>query len=107
MVGIELIGFKIVEMTEVYHVDLDGRKDGTRGFFKDKDIAVAFTEYQIDSSFYKTDKAFVLTNGVVGYVVGQQESVELFDDESEALKLREKVIAKLSPADRLILGIES
>lgn len=107
LVGKPLTGFEIAVMTEVFHVDLDGRKDRSLGFFKSWDIAVSFAESQVDANWYKTETAFVLTNGIVGYVIGQSEPVNLFDDEAETLKLREKIIAKLSKAERVIMGIKS
>lgn len=107
LVGKSLSGFKVIVMTEVFHVDLDGRKDRSIGFFKSQDIAASFAESQIDASSYKTEIAFVLTDYVVGYVIGQSEPVNLFDDEVEVIKLREKIISKLSKAERVIMGIKS
>lgn len=104
LVGKDLRGFKVVEMTEVYLVDYDGRKSRSLGFFKDPDIASAFAGVQIDASMHKTGQALVLTNGTVGYVIEDQKPVKFFDDEMEMLEIKRKAIAKLSPAERKLLG---
>lgn len=106
LVNRDLRDFKIVEMTEVYRVDDDGRKSCSLGFFKDKNTASAFAGVQIDANWHKIGQAFVLTNGTVGYVITQQESANLFDDEAEALEIKKKAVAKLSPAGRKLLGFE-
>ena len=104
LVGKDLKGFKIVEMTEVYRVNDEGRKSGSLGFFKDPNIATAFAGVQTDASWHKTGQVLVLTDGTVGYVITEQEPVNLFDDEAEALEIKKKAIAKLSPAERKLLG---
>ena len=106
LVGKDLKDFKIVEMTEVYLVDDDGRKYISLGFFKNPNTAAAFAEVQTDASYHKTGSALVLTDGTVGYVLTQQEPVKLFDDEAEALEIKKKTVAKLSPAERKLLGFE-
>lgn len=100
----DLAGFQVIQMTEVYRIDTDGRKTGSLGFFKDLKIATAFIGVQKDSDYYRTSEEFVLTNGVVGFVVTNGKSVKLFDDAQEAIKLREAVLSKLSPAERTVLG---
>lgn len=105
LVGKDLKGFNIVEMTEVYRVDDDGQSSSL-GFFKDPNTAAAFAGVQTDASWHKTGQALVLTDGTVGYVITQQESVKLFDDEAEALEIKKKAITKLSSAERKLLGFE-
>ncbi len=106
LAGKDLNGFKVIEMTEVYRMDVDGRKTASLGFFKDPNIAGAFAGAQKDANYHKTHTVFVLTNGEVGYVIETQESVKLFDDEKEAVDLRKKAIEKLSPNERKLLGFE-
>ena len=105
LAGKDLKGFKIIEMTEVYRVDDDGRKSSSLGFFKDPNTAAAFAGVQTDASWHKTEKVLVLTDGTVGYVIEDQKPVKLFDDESEALKIKKKAVAKLSPVERKLLGL--
>lgn len=105
LVGKDLKGFKIVEMTEVYRVNEDGRKSISLGFFKDLNIASAFAGGQTDASWHKTGQALVLTDGTVGYVIAQQDPVKLFEDEAEVLKIKERVVAKLTIAERKVLGL--
>ena len=42
LVGKDLSGFVVVEMTEVYRVDDDGRKTRSIGYFRHANIAKAF-----------------------------------------------------------------
>ncbi len=102
----DLKGFKIVEMTEVYRMDNDGLKSSSLGFFKNPNMAMAFAGVQTDPSWHKTEQALVLTDGTVGYVIEEQNPVKLFDDEAEALEIKKKAVAKLSPAERKLLGFE-
>lgn len=104
LVGKDLSGYRILLMTEVYRIDSDGRKSESFGFFKNADIATAFAESQKDANWYKTCTCLILTDGVDGYKIDEQSPVKLFDDEAEALAIRKKVLAKLSPSDRKILG---
>jgi hypothetical protein len=98
--------FKIVEMTEVYLVDVDGHKSNSLGFFRDKNIAAAFAGTQVDANYHETKPVLVLTDGNVGYVIEDQEPVKFFDDEAEALKIKQSIIKKLSPAECEILGLK-
>jgi len=104
VVGQDLTGFKIVEMTEVFRVDNDGRKAHSLGFFRDPNVATAFAGAQTDACWHETHQCLVLTNGTVGWVIKEQEPVKMFDDEQEAVELKKKAIAKLSPAERALLG---
>lgn len=104
LVGKDLKGFKIIEMTEVYREDEDGRKSSSIGFFKNPNTAAAFAGVQTDANWHKTEQALVLTDGTVGYLVEDKKFVKLFDDEAEALGIKKKVVAKLSPAERKLLG---
>lgn len=106
LVGADLEGFKVVQMTEVYRINEDGHKSQSLGFFRNADIAIAFAGSQVDKHWHKTELALVLTNGSVGYVISQQEPIKLFNDEQEALGIKKKAIAKLSPAERRLLGFE-
>lgn len=106
LVGKDLKGFKIIEMTEVYRVDDDGRRTSSLGFFKSKVIAEAFAGMQRDANYHKSKQALVLTDGIIGYVIEEQEIVKLFDDEDEAVEIKKKALAKLSPAERRLLGLE-
>ena len=106
LTGKDLSGFKIMEMTQIFRVNEDGQKTVTLGVFKDPIIAKAFAEAQKDASWHRIEKVMVLTDGNTGYVIGQQESIKLFNDETEAVALKEKAIAKLSESDRLLLGLK-
>ena len=106
LVGTDLKGFSIVEMTEVYRVNDDGRKSVSLGFFQNSDIAAAFAGVQSDANWHKTWTAMVLTDGTVGYVISDGVSVKLFDDKTEAVEIKKKALAKLSPAERALFGFK-
>lgn len=104
LAGNELKGFRILKLTEVYLTDDDGRYAKSLGFFKKEGLAKAFAASQTDASWHKTDKRFVLTDGKVGFLIDGNKPVKLFDDEEEAVKIKEKALAKLSPEERKLLG---
>jgi hypothetical protein len=105
LVGKDLKGFKIINMTEVYQVNDDGQKFSSLGFFKDPNTALAFARVQEDANWHKTGQVLVLTDGTVGYVIEDQKPVKLFDDEVEALEIKKKAVAKLSFEERKLLGL--
>ena len=107
LVGKPLQGFMFVEMTEVYRVNEDGTRIESVGVFKNPDIATAFAGVQTDANWHKTGKVIVLSNGESGLVISQATSAKIFNDEEEVLNLRKKVLAKLSPAERKLLGFNS
>jgi hypothetical protein len=73
------------------------------GYFKDENIAKAFAVNQPDFPYNKTAKRFILTNGVIGFVIG--EKIIILDDKKTKLETKEKILAKLSLEERAILGI--
>ncbi len=106
LLGKNLKDFKLVVMTEVYMMDNDGRKSRTLGYFRDQNTAVAYAGLQTDANYHKTEQVVVLTDGNIGFVIKHQDSVIFFDDEKVALEIRDKALAKLSPAERKFLGYE-
>jgi len=102
----DLRNFKIIEMTEVFRVNDDGRKVSSLGFFKDSNTAVAFKGIQKDANWHKTEQTLVLTDGTVGYNITGGNPVHLFDVESAVIKIKKKAIARLSRAELRILGLE-
>lgn len=103
----DLKGFKILEMTEVYGVDFDGRKSVSVGFFKDQDFAKAFAGMKNgEGGLYRTEKAMVLTNGTIGYVINNREPVKLLNEKTEKVAITKNALSKLSPEERKILGLE-
>lgn len=106
LIGKDLAGFKIVQMSEVYEVDVDGRKVRPRGLFKDSSLADVFIGLDSDGSWLRAKPALVLTDGIVAYPIEDQESVNILDDESGMKSLTERIRAKLSPAERRMIGFE-
>lgn len=104
LVGKDLKGFAVQELTEVYRLNEDGSaKAKSIGFFRDETIAKAFAQHQTDANFHKTTKEFLLTNGEVAFLLG--ESVTLFNDEKTVLEIKKRVLDKLTLEERKILGI--
>ena len=101
--GLKLDGFSIQEYTEVYMTNEDGRKTTSLGYYKDENVAKAFAQNQKDKHFCKTEKTLILTNGKIGVEVG--ELITIHDDEAEAVKIKNKALAKLTPEERNLLGL--
>jgi len=103
LIGQSLAGFKVEKRTEVYRMNEDGRKQSSIGFFKDSDIATAFAGGQTDASWVKTCEVIVIVSDTVGYLIG--EPIIILDDEKAALEAREHAVAKLTDAERKLLGL--
>lgn len=106
ILGKDLAGFKVVMMTEAFDVNDDGRKTKSIGYFKDRDSAKAFIGPRATNSHKRVEDVFVLTDGKVGLVVNNNENVTLIDDEAAMLEIRQKAVAKLTPEERKVLGLE-
>ena len=106
LVGQNLSSFTFIVMCEVYSTDFDGRKVKAIGYFKDPNIATAFAGSQADAQFNKTKEVLVMTNEIDYYLVAEGYSIAIFNDEEEALKLRDKALSKLSQAERIMLGFK-
>ncbi len=96
LVGKDLSGFTILGMTEVYMLDDDGMMSRSIGFFKSRELAEMFAGTQTTASRYRTRETIILTDDDVGYIVGDHDPVNLFDDEEEVVKNRDAVLARLS-----------
>lgn len=105
LVGIDLSDFKIIETIEVYRTDYDGRYQEALGFFKNEVVASAFAGPKGNSNLTETRTVLVLTNGTVGFTLQDNAPVKFFNDEEEALKLRQKALDLLTPEQRKLLGV--
>jgi len=106
LVGLDLTKFEIVQMTEVYRVDDYGQKGTSIGFFSNPDIAMAFVDVQAFAKWYRTGQAMLLTDGDVGYVITQQDPVKIFNDKGDVIKIKKKILDKLTHAERKILNLK-
>lgn len=50
----DLVGFKLINMTDAYNTNDDGRRNGSIGYFKDSDTAKAFIGPRADNPFKDT-----------------------------------------------------
>ena len=101
----DLKNFKIVEMTEVFHTNDDGRYTSSCGFFKSQNVAEAFIKTQINEAWHNAEQLFVLTDGKVGFVIESEKLVKFFKDKDEIKKIRKKILEKLDPGEQEILGL--
>lgn len=101
--GKDLTDFRVQEFTEVYKTNDDGRKVESIAYFQDENIAKAFAQNQVDANWHRTGKALVLTDGKVGFLLGQP--IRIASDEQAELEIRKKALAKLSNEERKVLGI--
>ncbi|MFH0853124.1 MAG: hypothetical protein V1853_01850 [bacterium] len=104
LVGLKLDGYTVVVMTEVCKTDEDGRKTKTLGFFKDSQVATAWAQGQTDKSYNETQEVLIITNGDRYFIFSGQE-ITVHDDEDAALEVRTAALAKLSDAERAVLGL--
>jgi hypothetical protein len=102
---VDLGGFTVRKMTKVYKGNEDGRETESFGFFKSDDLAKAFVGIQTDSSYFHTQDVFVLTNGMIGFLIDENKTVNFVDDEEIAVETKEKILAKLTDADRAFLKL--
>lgn len=102
----KLDGFSIEERTEVYELDCEGKSIvRTLGVFKKEEVAKAYCSQQTDSSFFKTIKILVLTNGTDVFSLEKAERLRVFVDEEIVLKIRSSILAKLTEDERKIIGM--
>ena len=99
----DLSKFTIKQFTEVFRINDVGVKSKSLGFFRDENIAKAFAENQTDASWHKTRNVLVLTDGKLGFLIG--ESITIADEESAIHEIKQKAMAKLSKSEKSILGI--
>ena len=66
-------------------------------------MAKAFAGKQTDAAWHKTERAFLLTTGTIGFLLG--EAVTLMNDEAAALEVRQAALAELTPEERKLLGV--
>lgn len=105
LIGKDLAGYSVEELHEVFKVNDDGKKVKSVGYFRSEDIANAFAGNQVDAPWHKVRKAFVLTDGGTNGFLLSGEPVKLLNDEEAALEIRNAAVAKLSSAERRVLGL--
>jgi hypothetical protein len=103
LVGIPLTSLKVERLTEVYEIDSDGRYASSKGYFRDVNVAMAYSINQASPEYYRTREVIALTNANRGIILG--ESIILENDEVVAKRIREQVLGKLSPEERRVVGI--
>lgn len=102
----KLDGFSIEERTEVCELDCEGKLIArVLGVFKKEEVAKAYCSQQTDSSYFKTFKILVLTNGTDVFSLEKAERLRVFVDEEVVLSIRKSILAKLTEDERRVIGI--
>ena len=98
-----LDGFSVKAMIEVFEADEHGLRAKTSpvGLFENTKAAKAFI-INDGGGYYGIDSAIVLTNGEDAFVL--EKSAPVFNTHEVIEKAMEKVLSKLSPDERNILG---
>ncbi|HVY35738.1 MAG TPA: hypothetical protein VG982_00460 [Candidatus Paceibacterota bacterium] len=105
LIGKDLSSYKIEKLHEVWSTDEEGLRSRAIGAFKSKTVAKAFAGNSKEGWGTSVYPVTVLTDGVNTFAIENERVVNVFNDEEKANEMRQKAIAKLSPADRAILGL--
>ncbi|OGI90377.1 hypothetical protein A2911_00070 [Candidatus Nomurabacteria bacterium RIFCSPLOWO2_01_FULL_40_15] len=104
LVNKPLDGFSVKTMTEVYRTDEDGRKVKATAYFFDPSVARAWIDGLADMHYHKEKHVLVLTDGFRAFLLNP-EPIEITGDEHARLEIRDKALAKLTPAERAVLSL--
>jgi len=106
LIGVDLSEFSFVEMTEVCNVNEEGIRLKSIGVFKNTSLAKAYAGLEKDKHYLRVrEKVLILTNGTIGFLIDNAEKITLFDDEEKTAEIRNRILQKLTPEDREVLGI--
>jgi len=70
----------------------------------DGGVATAWTQGLADRHFHKTVEVLVISNGESHFLFGGEE-VNIHDDTSALLQVRQKALSKLTSEERAVLGL--
>ena len=104
LVGKSLADFSVKTITEVYVTDDDGRKVEAVGYFFDPCVAQAWIDGETNRHHLKLVHTIILTDGSRTFLLNPN-SLEIMGDEHAKLEIRNRVLAKLTPAERSVLGL--
>lgn len=106
LVGTELTGFRIEILAEVYRTNEEGQRTESLGYTRDPVIARMYASQQKRPFFVEvTTDVLVLTDGKVAYRL-PKEGIQVLDEDHILENSRERALAKLTLADRTILGLQ-
>lgn len=105
LVGSELANWRIEQFIGVYTTDEEGRtrSQQPKGLYKSWVVAKAIKKQETHIDLSPVN---ALTDGKRAFLFLAGEAIPVCDDEAERLKQREKVLAKLAPEERAVLGFE-
>jgi hypothetical protein len=106
LLGKDLNSFTLEQLYEVWTTDEKGFATTPLGAFKKETLAKAFAGNDKSSWGAPTIiPVTVLTDGKLVFAIDKTREIKLFNDEEQAVELRQKALAKLSPEDKAILGL--
>jgi hypothetical protein len=103
LIGSNLNGFIVEEVTEIYSTNEDGRRISSFGCMRNYDVAKAYIEQCRGSHYYALRKIAVITKGNIVFIVGKP--ITLLDDEKISKEVKEKILKKLSDEEKKILNV--
>lgn len=107
LVGADLSAFKVEVRMEVYSVNEDGMRTGSVGYFKNPQVAMAHIEMLGNKGYYKSMPRHILTDGIIAFLINNNEDVKLFDDDAEVTRLQQEIRNRLTPEMLAVLGMRS
>ncbi len=72
IIGKKLDGFTVEEYVEVYKTNFDGSKAKSLAFRKSEEEAEEVINKQVASQWFKTRRVLILTNGKIGFLLGEK-----------------------------------
>lgn len=106
LLGKDLSSFKLEQLYEVWTTDEQGIATKPLGAFKKEALAKAFAGNDKSSwGAPSITPVTVLTDGTLVFAIDKTREIKVFNDEEQAVELRQKALAKLSPEDKEILGL--
>jgi hypothetical protein len=101
--GKELEGFITEELHEVFEIDTDGKRVKSVAYFRDKNLAIAYKDNQKDPMYHKVETVHAITSGTIGYKIS--DMFILIDEEETTKVVKQKVLAKLTREEKVLLGL--
>lgn len=101
LAGQNLSQFKVKVLWEVFKIDDDGTYRESVGFLSDETVAKGMEDR---ANYTKVRKMFVLTDGESGFIL-ERTSIKFLNEIEEKKKVQAAALAKLSPAERSLLGL--
>ena len=97
-------GWRIEKVVEVNNINDDGEPSSVVGYFRNQSIAWAFV-HEDTTNHRKSKLVSIFTNGKQAYRLVDPNEVNFFDETAEFDRLKRLALAKLTEADKELLGL--